>query len=165
MKKKGSCRIGELLALVFRMGSVRRWEMDSWIWVGLGLSISQMAFGTSIFNRSSEFLGCARGHGCDSEGNLCFDCFPSSEAEMALLKFGGLSVVHSMALTRNYPPNRRVFVGVPGGTITYGLVLQGPRGSWGHAGWPDSVGSAVLFVKRGMGMCQCRKTVASDAKG
>lgn len=83
----------------------------------------------------------------------------------ALLEFGGLSVVHSMALTRNYPPNRRVFVGVPGGTITYGLVLQGPRGSWGHASWPDSVGSAVLFVKRGMGMCQCRKTVASDAKG
>lgn len=33
MKKEGSCRIGELLALVCRMGSVRRWEMDSWVWV------------------------------------------------------------------------------------------------------------------------------------
>lgn len=33
MKKEGSCRIRALLARVFRMGSVRRWEMGGWVWV------------------------------------------------------------------------------------------------------------------------------------
>lgn len=33
MKGEGSCRIRALLALVFRMGSFRRWEIGGWVWV------------------------------------------------------------------------------------------------------------------------------------
>lgn len=107
------------------------------------------------------------GGGIIGEENLCFGRFPSRAAEMSPVGARGFVGCPQHGFDENLPTqNRRILEdGALSGTTTCSLVLQRPRGSRGHASWPDSVGGVVLYVKRGLGMCQCRDTVASDAKG
>lgn len=76
-------------------------------------------------------------------------------------------MVHSTALTRIYPPkiagsSKMVCSAGPPLAVSCskGRAVVGDT-QVGLTLW----GGVVLYVKRGLGMCQCRDTVASDAKG